>query len=214
MCIHFCMLQTYHNDTTPTLNDYGVKQMDTIYLVFLLYSVPQHLDNVVFDLHWGYPLSGVDFLDASCLAFNNTTLLAVLDYQHRSNRFLMNSVIHSGDRMYDTLKRGHHIINISMKNIPEAITHLFFTLSAFNSPTISRYPNPSLKFYEELNKGVNLCKTSFTHALYSEAVVMCSMSRDSDGNWNIYESGKLSSGNAANYTPLVQTIQRLITQGF
>lgn len=194
------------------LSDYQVKPNSTIYLVIILYSIPDTLNDVVFDLFWGYPVSGRDYLDASCLLFNRNSFVSVVDYRHRHG--LQGSVHHSGDVMNDSARKGHHTINVRLKSVPSNITHMFFTLSAWRSPNIARYPNPSLKFYEAANPNKNLCKTTFNHARNSQAVVMCSVSRNQSGCWEIYESGQLSAGNAKNYSPLTETIQNLISQGF
>lgn len=194
------------------LSDYQVKPNSTVYLVIILYSIPDTLNDVVFDLFWGYPYSGRDYLDASCLLFNRNSFISVVDYRHRQD--LQGSVRHSGDVMNDAARIGHHTINVRLKSVPANITHLFFTLSAWSSPNIARYPNPSLKFYDAANPNKDLCKTTFNHARNSQAVVMCSVSRNQSGCWEIYESGKLSAGNARNYNPLTETIRGLISQGF
>lgn len=197
------------NGGYTTLSDHGIKPNSTICLVICLFSIPDNFDDVVFDLYWGYPYQKTDFLDASCLIFNGTALQKVVDYNHRN----ATAIRHSGDVMDNVHRIGHHTINVSLKNIPSNITHLFFTLSAWNSPNIAQYPNPSLKFYDATKPGKDLCKTTFHHARNSQAVVMCSVSRNSHGRWEIFESGQLSAGNAKNYSSLVSTIQQLISRG-
>ncbi|XP_052068624.1 uncharacterized protein LOC127707904 isoform X2 [Mytilus californianus] len=202
-----------NNSTTgrmATLGDYNVKPNTTICLVVCLYSIPEDFNHVVFDLYWGYPRSGKDYLDASCLMFSGTTFYRACDYHYVKPH---SSVRHSGDRMDDFRKQGHHTIDVFLQNIPADITHLFFTLSAWSCPNISKYRKPSLNFFEASKPNKSLCETSFRHANNSQAVVMCSVSRK-DGNWKIFQSGKLSSGNAHKYGPLKETIRRLILSGF
>lgn len=213
-----------------------MKSNATVCLVVCLYSIPDDLDHVTFDLFWGYPientqpfssntssflkglLGGVaftstcftrDYLDASCMMFRKTKYSGTVDFSNRKQP----GIEHSGDVMDDKNRIGHHTIDLHLKKIPTDITHLFFTLSAWSSPTISKFPNPSLKFYDASNKEKDLCSTSFTHANSSQAVIMCSLSKKS-GRWQIYKSGKLSAGNANNYAPLVATIENLISDGF
>ena len=193
-----------------TLSDYGVKPNTTICLVICLFTIPESFDDVVFDLHWGYPYHGADFLDASCLIFNGKMFSSVVDYRRSRSTI---AIRHSGDVMDNRHRIGHHTISVSLKKIPSNVTHLFFTLSAWNSPNIAQYPNPSLKFYDASKPGTDLCKTTFNHAKNSKAVVMCSVSRNASGNWEIFESGQLSAGNAMDYQPLISTIQKLITTG-
>ncbi|XP_053405687.1 uncharacterized protein LOC128559012 [Mercenaria mercenaria] len=199
------------NGKRTQIRDAGVKPNSTLWLVILLYSIPENFDLVVFDLFWSYPSTGCDYLDASCLLFNDLNFKTLADW---SNKHPIKAVRHSGDVLDNENRIGHHTINVSLKQLPSDITHLFFTLSAFNSPNISRYPNPSLRFYEASSPTKDLCKTTFQHAKLSQAVVMCSVSRGSHGRWEIFESGKLSSGNAAQYDPIISTIKSLISQGF
>ncbi|XP_052068627.1 uncharacterized protein LOC127707905 [Mytilus californianus] len=197
------------NGGMATLSEYGVKPNSTICVVICLYSIPEHFDDVVFDLYWGYPYNRTDYLDASCLLFQGTFYKRVIDY--RDINYV--AVSHSGDMMDNRRRIGHHKINVSLKKIPSNITHLFFTLSAYNSTNIAQYPNPSLKFYDASKPGKDLCKTTFHHARNSQAVIMCSVSRNTQGHWEIFESGQLSAGNAKNYERLIHTIQQLISRG-
>lgn len=199
----------------------------------MLYAIPQNINHVVFDLNWQYPnytklLEGTekrDYLDASCLIFvgeecvrtidfvqKNALMLAMLN-KHKGIKQKEWGVKHSGDRMDDRKRIGHHLIDVSIADIPKEVTNLFFVLSAWNSPTISRYPNPSLCFYEKSNPEANLCSTTFTHASDFSAVVMCSLFRSRNG-WVVYENGQTSTGNAKDYDPIKCSIQKLIQEGF
>lgn len=204
-------VQIFNSNGQPsTLSDNNIPPYATLYLVVLLYAIPEAFDHVVFDLYWGYPSSGCDYLDASCLVYKGTEFFKLADWKNRH----LSGITHSGDVMNDYNRTGHHTIHVYLKQLPSHVTHLFFTLSAWSSPNIARYPNPSLKFYEASNINKDLCKTTFTHARNSQAVVMCSLSKNSQGRWAIYESGKLSAGNAKNYAPLKSTIFNLIKSGY
>ena len=194
------------------LHEYNIQPNITIHLVVLMFAIPDRFDHVIFDLYWGYPEDGSRFLDASCLVFNKKKIIHFLDYRRRPG--LNDAIIHSGDaKMDDANRTGHQTIDVFLKKLPEEVTHLFFMLSAFLKSSMETYPNPSLKFFEASDTKKDLCKTTFTHAKHSQAVIMCSMSR-SDAGWEIYESGKLSKGNAANYRPLVRSIRGLMDEGF
>ena len=211
-CNTFFLFQIFSLDGTPlTLSSNEIPPYATLYLVVLLLAIPEAFDHVVFDLHWGYPYSGRDYLDASCLVYQGLNFIGLVDYAQKR---AIQGIFHSGDLMDNRNRIGHHTIHVYLKQLPSYVTHLFFTLSAWESPNISRYPNPSLKFYEARNMKKDLCKTTFTHARNSEAVIMCSLSRNSQGIWEIYESGKLSAGNAERYTPLKRTISKLISSGY
>lgn len=202
-----------------------MKSNSKIFLVVCLYEIPEYFDHVVFDLSWGLPMTvtkslfsffglgtknyQLDYLDASCLMFSGLNHYKTIDFR----KTFEPSVVHSGDRIDDARKTGHHTIDVHISKIPRDVTHLFFTLSAWNSPSISKYPHPSLKFFKASNRKTNLCRTTFSHAGNSQAVIMCSVSK-SYGRWEIFESGKLSAGNAKDYNPLVATITKLIASGY
>ena len=166
-----------------------------------------------------------DYLDASCLIFEGKKCVRTIDFvqknplmlamlnKHKGIKQKEWGVKHSGECMDDRKRIGHHLIDVSIEDIPKEVTNLFFVLSAWNAPTISRYPNPSLSFYEKSTPEANLCSTTFTHASDHSAVVMCSLSRSRNG-WVVYENGQTSNGNAKKYDPIKQTVQKLIQEGF
>ena len=47
------------------------------------------------------------------------------------------------------------------------------------------------------------------HAAFSQAIVMCSLSKRKDG-WRVYSLKTLSDGNAKNYEPLKKSILNLV----
>ena len=195
------------NSVEATLSTYSVIPGSTVHLMVLLCAVPTHLNKVVFDLYWGYPSrGGRDYLDASALLFCGTSFVEVADFRLKNKT---HAIRHSGDVMDDRNRLGHHIINVELKNIPANITKVFFTLSAWNAPTISHFRNPSLKFYEQSNPGKMLCTDQTNKAGHRQAIVMCSLSRRG-GQWFVDSNGALSSGNAKAYAPLITTIQGLI----
>lgn len=216
-----------------TLKYFSVKPNATVQLVRLLYKIPQDINQVVFDLNWQYPndthrVEGTeirDYLDASCLMFEKEKCVRTIDFVQKNDLMLAMlkkhkgikqkewGVKHSGDRMDDRKRIGHHLIDVSTKDIPSEVTSLFFVLSAWNAPNISKYPNPSLSFYEKSHPEANLCSTTFTHASDHSAVVMCSLSR-TDNGWVVYENGQTCSGNAKDYNSIKHTIISLIQEGY
>lgn len=199
----------------------------------LLYAIPQNFDKVVFDLNWEYPTDAKllegnekrDYLDASCLIYQGEECVRTIDFM-QTNELMQEMLVryrnimttewgvkHSGDHMDDKNRKGHQFIDVSIKEIPDKVTNMFFVLSAWNAPTISMYPNPSLSFYDKSKPLNNLCSTSFTHALDYSAVVMCSLSRTKNG-WVVYENGQTSSGNAKDYGPIKRCVKRLIQTGY
>ena len=97
----------------------------------VLYEInDEALDHVIFDLFWGYPTSGRDYLDASVLIYKGQSFQGLVDYRHGA----YSGVSHSGDVMDDAKCLGHHTISVKLKSLPAAVNKLFFTLSAWNSP--------------------------------------------------------------------------------
>lgn len=193
-----------------TLQDYAVEPFSTLHLIVVLYElkVIESLDHVIFDLFWGFPSTGCDYLDASVLIYSGKYFQGLVDYGHRH----FGGVSHSGDVLDHERRRGHHTINVKLKSLPAAVDKLFFTLSAWNSPNISKYKNPSLRFFNANQPNKQLCSDQMQHAAYSQAIIMCSLSKI-DGVWKVFSLRTLSAGNAMNYSPLQQTISGIITQG-
>jgi stress response protein SCP2 len=196
------------------LKDYHIPPNSTIYLQVLLYAIPEDFDNVIFDLFWGYPGGKKDYLDASVFLYNDTEFVEVLDYNNRASKSCP-AVEHSGDVMDNIQRLGHHTIKVSIKSIPpQKINKLVFTLSAWNSPNISKYPNPSLKFFEAKFPDRQLCSDEMSRAAHSQAVIMCCLTNKGGGGWHVFSLKHPSAGNAMNYDPLKKKIANLIKEGY
>ncbi|CAG8568851.1 14878_t:CDS:2 [Cetraspora pellucida] len=162
------------DDENNTLTSYGICANSHIQLIVVLYSISkgQAVNNLVFDLYWGYR-SKMDFLDGTCL-----------------------------------------IYKAKLENLPDDVTQLYLILSSWNSPTISHFVNPSFKLYDEAKPLKCLCKYNINKAGNSRAVIMCLINRSQRGNWNVFELGKLSRGNAKDYGPIKDNINRIIDLGY
>jgi stress response protein SCP2 len=178
----------------------------------LLYALPEDFDHVIFDLFWGYPQRGKDYLDASVLIYSGSDFVEVVDYNHTTSKSC-SAVKHTGDIMDNIKKVGHHTINVSIKSIPVHINKLVFTLSAWNSPDISKYPNPSLRFFDAKFPDRQLCSDEMSHAARSKAIIMCCLTKR-DGGWQVFSLKHPSAGNAMNYDPLKKKIANLIKKGY
>ena len=190
--------------------DYGVEPNSVLHLIVMLYAIPTGLDNIVFDLFWTYPQSGCDYLDASVLLYSGNKFIEVVDYR-RTESIVCNSVRHSGDVMDHKKRLGHHTIWVNFKTMVPQVNKLFFTLSAWESPNISKYPNPSLKCFDPKEPHKQLCSDKMDHAAYSQAIIMCAACK-LDGCWKIFSVRTLSAGNAKNYGPLRSKISNLIAE--
>ena len=109
-----------------------MKPFSTLHLIVVLYEITsESLDNVIFDLFWGFPVSGCDYLDASVLMYKRQSFQEVVDYGHTA----FQGVSHSGDVMDHAKRLGHHTINVKLKSLPAAVDKLFFTCLLYTSPS-------------------------------------------------------------------------------
>ncbi|CAG8460819.1 17373_t:CDS:10 [Acaulospora morrowiae] len=194
-----------------SLGEYGIASDSHIQLIVLLYSISKELSvqNLTFDLFWGYPVTGCDYLDGTCMLYMGNTNWRKFDYQSTAYPDIRD-MKHSGDVMDHVNRRGHHRITANLANLPENVTKLYFILSSWNSPNIGHFPNPSFKMYDTMTPHINLCTYTIQSAASSQAVIMCCVGKNSlDGTWAVYEVGKLSNGNAKNYAPIEYTIGTL-----
>ena len=124
----------------------------------------------------------------------------------------LGSVTHSAkNETREGGKFGLQTIEVRLKSVPSDISHLYFTLSSWRAPNLSAFSNPSLRFYEKNEPDSNLCSTTFSHALNSQAVIMCSVVR-SGSQWLIYECDNRGcvDGNSKRYNPIRERIVKLI----
>ena len=204
----FCAQERTPQGKKATLSTYDVKAGSTIRVMVLLCEVPDDVEDAVFDLYWGYPNSGQDFLDASALFYSGKTRVAIFDFRRRSNdSFPAESVTHSGDMMDNATQTGHHLITVRLHHLPPTITSIFFVLSAWNSPTISFFKRPSLNFFDKSKPDKQLCENHVKDLPAVQAVIMCRVDKTPSGSWTVYDMGTRSQGNAMNYTPIEQTLQ-------
>lgn len=190
------------------LSEHHVQPGSTIHLLVILYEFKGNLKtkDVIFDLNWHFPSSGTDYLDGSCLFYNGTTRIDVVDYSHRK----ATGAQHSGDVMQKD--SGHHDINISLAQIPPSVNRLFFTLSAYNCGDISRFRTPSVKLFYKDNPSEQLTGYSISSAGHASAVIMCCLQRVKDG-WHVWTLGRHSSGTVRDYTQMDKTCKELIQSG-
>ena len=190
----------------------------TLYLIILLYAVPEGLDHVIFDLYWGYPDTQTwrrrDFLDASVFLYSGSEYVDVVNFRHSISYHCLNAVQHSGyAQMDDDERLGHQKITVFIKSIPAKIDNLIFTLSAYRSSNISKYRKPSVKFFDKNFPDKQLCSDEMSRAANSQAIIMCSLSRK-NGVWHAVSLKIPASGNVNNYDPLKTEIVRLIRMGY
>ncbi|CAG8542208.1 4804_t:CDS:2, partial [Acaulospora colombiana] len=217
--------------TESTLKDYGIRANSHVQLIVVLYSITkdQALTNLAFDLNWGFPKTGQDFLDGTCLIYAGDRLWKKYDY---SSSFYPSIpyIKHSGDIIDNEQEKGHHKITAKLDELPENVGQLYLILSSWRSPTIGHFRDPSFKLYDENDPDRQLLDYTIQRAANSQAVIMCLINRSNGGEsldpiiatfecfsyfaisgmWNVIEVGELSTGNAKNYDPIEKVIRRLL----
>ncbi|XP_028413849.1 uncharacterized protein LOC114536695 [Dendronephthya gigantea] len=200
------------NNEVLTLKDYHVQPNSRIYLLVLLYAIPDRFNQVIFNLLWEYPESGRDYLDASVLLYSGTNFVDVIDFSNRESKSCP-GVQHSGDVVDDDEQSGHHTIHVSIKSIPSHINKLIFTLSSWHSSNISKYPSLSLRFFDAKFPDKQLCDDKMSHVAYSQAIIMCCLI-NRGGGWKVFSLKRPSAGNVLNYRQIKSTSMALIEKGY
>lgn len=172
------------------------------------------MDQVVFDLSWGFPETGEDYLDATVFIYSGEKFVDFVNYR-RQHSSLVPAVVHSGDEMNKVKKTGHHKINVSIKSLPLDIDTLVFTLSSWNSPNMDQFPSTSLRFFDNKSPDTQLCSDEMELATssHSQAIIMCSLAKRK-GVWQVHSLKTLSNGNAKDYGPLKVRIANKLPQTF
>ena len=202
------LFQTHSGFKLATLQDYAVQPFSTLHLIVVLHEISDSLDHTIFDLFWGYPSRGCDYLDASVLIYSERSYQGYVDFDNQD----FSGITHPGNVMDDAKRLGHHTINVNLKSLPANIDKLFFTLSAWDSPNISKFKKPSLRFFDAKEPNKQLCSDQMQNAAYSQAIIMCSLSKI-DGAWKVFSLRTPSAGNARDYDPLQQKISEIFSQG-
>eukprot|EP01099_Mayorella_cantabrigiensis_P004607 TRINITY_DN3499_c0_g1_i1.p1 TRINITY_DN3499_c0_g1~~TRINITY_DN3499_c0_g1_i1.p1 ORF type:complete len:371 (+),score=70.89 TRINITY_DN3499_c0_g1_i1:75-1187(+) len=197
-----------------TLSSYGIREGSEINLLIMMYQVKEedHLKKVEFHLSWGFPNGRKDYLDGSCLTFNQGKLIEKVDYQR--TRDSRGAIKHSGDRIDDRLKRGTHTITVSLDLLKD-VDMLFFTLSSWNAKSLKAFSTPSVRIVEASSPDdvLSTYVLDGSSEQSEQALIMCCLVKGMKGRWYIYQVGKHSKGNAKRYDEIVNTIIAFITEG-
>eukprot|EP00045_Choanoeca_perplexa_P007363 m.66202 g.66202 ORF g.66202 m.66202 type:complete len:363 (+) comp14044_c0_seq4:166-1254(+) len=194
---------------------YHLEDGASLSAVAQLAEVEKGVRRLRFDLQWDNPRGKVDYLDGSCFLYARQDCLWFVDYSFKRNPEEaegQHAAKHGGDQ-----KRGGgwtHIIEVDTTHIPDQVTHLFFSLSAYRSPTIGAFPNPGVKIFEPLADGDvrHLGGYHIERAGDQQAVVMCAMYRGHLG-WRVVEVEKFCTGNVREYDGILACCKRIVTEG-
>jgi len=205
-----------------SMQSLGIAAGECLQLVLTLYRIEDgaRLDNITFHLNWGYARApGIDYLDGSCLVYQGREFRGHVDWSRRVDAG--GAVNHSGDRIDQPNSRGTHIIKVDLQKLPRNYTHLFFTLSAYGSPTLAVFDDPGVELFETSQPEEPLCNYEISTVNNCQAVIMCWLARvegsadDSiDNTWRVEAIGRRSAGNATpeGYEMLRDTITQIQTE--
>uniref|UniRef100_A0A7S4IAT7 Ubiquitin-like domain-containing protein n=1 Tax=Prymnesium polylepis TaxID=72548 RepID=A0A7S4IAT7_9EUKA len=183
-----------------SLGHHGVHGDATITLIEQMYTTQgTAVSNLSFDLTWGFPARGSDFLDGSCLLYAGTEFVTVVDYSKRAHA----GVWHSGDQQNDAAMRGTHNMKVDTTNLPANVDKLFFALSAYNCRDISLFRTPKVDL-KDGESGASLSDYQIESAGRSEAVIMCAVIKIGDA-WRVDALGVASSGTVRDYSAMQTT---------
>ena len=196
-----------------TLKDHNVPPESKLHLIIVLWAVPDELDNAVFDFFWGLPPGRrKDYLDVSVLVYSGRSNLGIINYQ-KPDLDSCPGVEHSGPAemyVYETEREGRHQVKVNLKAVPDYVDKLVFTLSAWGSRNISKYPYYRLNFYDVNHPDKQLCSAKVdVHLQVYKSVIMCCLSRKNE-RWEAIDIKKGSRGFTRNYSPLKQEIAMLM----
>ena len=211
----FVCLQSFSDDRKMTcVSDYEIKPGDQLYLMQLMYAIKEgsNLKHVIMKLQWNW-VGGIDYLDGSALVFNGDQHIGIIDYNNRNSAAFIgvSALTHSGDVLERDQQLGQHTINVFLDKIPDSVTNVFFTLSAWDAPSMGAFRNQAVALVDSSNPDKTEPlgdKVVFSNIASSQALVMSRLYR-MEGGWDVVAVGKTSRGNAKNYDPLVATIRNL-----
>jgi stress response protein SCP2 len=177
------------------------------------YSAPVNMRTVEMLESWRWTGDGgIQFLDASCLLYDvNGEFKELVDW--RRNHDQCRAIRHSGDVIDAGNRQGNHTIEINLSGLPLDIKELYFTMSGWMGVTLRNFRLPFVQL-KDVTTDVELCEYTLEDKTLSShtSVIMCRMYRNEAlaSRWEVEALGHLGKGGAHNYTPIKETIKRLI----
>eukprot|EP01099_Mayorella_cantabrigiensis_P002878 TRINITY_DN2299_c1_g1_i1.p1 TRINITY_DN2299_c1_g1~~TRINITY_DN2299_c1_g1_i1.p1 ORF type:complete len:373 (-),score=54.46 TRINITY_DN2299_c1_g1_i1:20-1078(-) len=205
--LHQGVVITYHTSGRDAiLADFHITDQSRI--ILLIVMVDHILEDLEFHLIWGFPLGMIDYLDGSCFLSEKGRIFEFVD--HSNNKDSKNAIVHSGDILDRKNKRGEHRISVNLGlTTADAI---FFTLSSYKAPTMAAFVSPQVKLVDRRDPDTVLSTYEFNQPATEQAVVMCFVKKEANGEWSVFRAGRLSKGNSRSYDPLKETIAQLIQE--
>jgi len=175
------------------------------YAISLLELNPHSkIKEIDFRMQWS---NTSDHLDGNCFTYNHKgDYVEKISYEwiwSQPGLTGQDAIVHGGDT------RGRQSIKIDLRKVEKHVKHLVFTLSAYNAPSISHFENPGFQMYDVSNPNQSLCSYAVKN-VNEKAIILCSLTRDKYGTWNVIQIGKESKGNMHSEWELSKTIEACI----
>ena len=210
-----------------TFQDYGVEPGDEISVLVVLCDIPLDIRDVCFELSWGYPEHENDVLDGSVFMYAGIEFKGIVHHKQCKSQ-CCGAVQHSGEQhLDDDTRRGFQEIPINLTTMDPSVDRLFLTLSALNSPSICSFKQLSLKVYDKRYPDIMLCTEATVteddlkktidfwdvvgkfSIMTKKSLIMYCLRKTCD-SWEVLIIKKLSKGNLEEYTPIQESIEKLI----
>ncbi|XP_052813027.1 uncharacterized protein LOC128240425 [Mya arenaria] len=219
-------MPNYSSLSIPSkLTDFNIPSGSSLKLVIVLQTIKEdEIPSIVFELSWEVPETQVqtffsriklsqpktvyskeDCVDCTCFIFSGHEHLDICDYK-RKNTF--EGIRHSGDIFNETGTAGSQKMVVDLKTLSLETTHLFFTISSYNSEALKKYKKITLSVYEQSSPEVKLCELKLNKVKDSQAVIVCRATRNpKSGSWQVCEMQVPSKGTALEaYGELIKTL--------
>ena len=122
-------------------------------------------------------------------------------------------VKHSGDVMNFAAKQGRHEIDLDLDLLPDRVTDVALTLSAYNSGDLSMFVQPEIRLFDLDNPMHELTPRYTVHQTKNEAAIMCTLRKRnelSNASWSIFADRTTGVGTVRDYRPIRKLLEGTI----
>jgi len=107
-------------------------------------------------------------------------------------------IVHSGDVMRP--EGGHHKITVKLRDVPDIVTDLYFTLSAYHQKSLQAFRAPCIEVFDAGNSDHQLLSYSLSSTGDKSSLVLASLGRKwGFGPWELMALGVPCDGNVRSY---------------
>ena len=111
--------------------------------------------------------------------------------------------------MDENQKRGTHTMKLKMKELPESVDWLVFTLSAWNCDSVAKFPTPSLSL-KNADTQEEITSYDSSKAVESRALLISFARKRAQGKWEVCGMSVASGGSAHDYTETKRACENFV----